>query len=168
MRMDDLNQASAADFVAALGGIYEHSPWVAEAVYAQRPFAHVDALAQVMAAVVAHASHTAQLNLIRAHPQLAGKAAIAGELTVASQGEQRGAGLDRCTPEEFAELSQLNARYQERFGFPFILAVTGHTRSSVIASLRTRLSNTPELEYAEALRQIDRIARIRLDALLGA
>ncbi|HET9048811.1 MAG TPA: 2-oxo-4-hydroxy-4-carboxy-5-ureidoimidazoline decarboxylase [Chiayiivirga sp.] len=167
MRIDDLNQASAVDFVAALGGIYEHSPWVAEAVCAQRPFASLDGLTQAMAEAVAHASPAAKLALIRAHPQLAGKAAVANDLTEASQREQRGAGLDRCTPDEFQRLTALNAAYEARFDFPFILAVAGHTRDSILAALQHRLANTVEQEFDEALRQIDRIAALRLQALLG-
>lgn len=167
MRIEALNQASATDFVAALGGIYEHSPWVAEAVLAQRPFVSLDGLTQAMAEAVAHADHARQLALIRAHPQLAGKAAVANELTEASQREQRGAGLDRCTPEEFALLTALNAAYEARFDFPFILAVAGHTRDSILAALKQRLTNAPDEEFDEALRQIDRIAALRLQALLG-
>lgn len=167
MNLDALNAAAPADFLAALGGIYEHSPWVAEAALAARPFADLDALAQAMARAVAEAGDAAQMALIRAHPQLAGKAAIAGELTDSSAREQRGAGLDRCSPEEFARLTALNDAYQAKFGFPFILAVKGHTRASILANLAARLPNEAEDERAEALRQIDRIARFRLEALLG-
>ena len=103
-----------------------------------------------------------QLALIRAHPQLAGKAAIRGELTDASTREQKGAGLDQCSPEEFARLHALNAAYEEKFGFPFIIAVRGHTRGSIIDAMEQRLANDPMTEHAEALRQISRIARLRL------
>ena len=165
MNLDTLNSASPATFIAALAGIYEHSPWVAEAVAAQRPFASVEALAHAMAQAVAKAGEAAQMTLIRAHPQLAGKAAIAGELTESSTREQRGAGLDQCTPEEFARLTELNDAYQCTFGFPFILAVKGHTRDSILANMAARLPHDIAGERAEALRQIDRIARFRLDAL---
>jgi len=167
MNLDALNAAAPADFLAALGGIYEHSPWVAEAGLAARPFADPDALAQAMARAVAEAGDAAQMALIRAHPQLAGRAAIAGDLTESSRSEQRGAGLDRCSPEEFARLTALNDAYQAKFGFPFILAVKGHTRASILANLAARLPNEAGDERAEALRQIDRIARFRLEALLG-
>ncbi len=165
--LDRLNAAPEGEFIRALSAIYEHSPWVAEAVVEQRPFTDVDALAAAMARAVAMADDAARMALIRAHPQLAGKAAIAGELTDSSMREQQGAGLDRCTPEEFARLTRLNADYQARFGLPFILAVKGHTRASIIANMQARLGNDTEAEQAEALRQIDRIARFRLEALLA-
>ncbi len=165
MTLDQLNALPDTDFIAALGSIYEHSPWVAEAVLAARPFASVDTLHQQMAAAVAAAPRERRLALIRAHPQLAGKAAIRGELTAASASEQAGAGLDACSPEEFAELTRLNTDYDSRVGFPFILAVRGHTRASIIANLRERQSRPAEVEEAEALRQIDRIAGFRLNDL---
>ena len=153
MRLDELNQASVDEFVEQLGGIFEHSPWVAERVAAQRPFASVDALHAVMCAAVASADENLQMALICAHPQLAGKAAIRGELTASSTNEQHGAGLDHCSPEEFAEISRLNADYDARFGFPFILAVTGHTRSSILADMRVRISHRRDREVAEAPRR---------------
>lgn len=167
MDLQTLNTCTPEAFVATLAGIYEHSPWVAQAALARRPFADLDALAAAMADGVAQAEADAQMQLIRAHPQLAGKAAIAGELTDASRHEQRGAGLDQCSPEEFVRIKTLNDAYQETFGFPFILAVKGHTRSSIIASMTERLGRDAATERAEALRQIDRIARFRLEALLA-
>ena len=164
--LDRLNAAPEGEFIRALSAIYEHSPWVAEAVVEQRPFTDVDALAAAMARAVAMADDAARMALIRAHPQLAGKAAIAGELTESSTREQRGAGLDQCTPEEFARLTELNDAYQRTFGFPFILAVKGHTRDSILANMAARLPHDIVSERAEALHQIDRIARFRLDALL--
>jgi len=163
----ELNAASPEAFVAALGAIYEHSPWVAESVLPQRPFASLDELARAMREAVAKASDAAKLELIRAHPQLAGKAAIAGELTEHSTREQSGAGLDRCSPEEYARLTQLNDAYQRKFGFPFILAVRGHTRTSIIEAMARRVENDAAAERAEALAQIDRIAAFRLGDLLG-
>jgi 2-oxo-4-hydroxy-4-carboxy-5-ureidoimidazoline decarboxylase len=163
----ELNAASPEAFVAALGAIYEHSPWVAESVLPQRPFASLDELARAMREAVAKASDAAKLELIRAHPQLAGKAAIAGELTEHSTREQSGAGLDRCSPEEYARLTQLNDAYQRKFGFPFILAVRGHTRTSIIEAMARRVENDAAVERAEALAQIDRIAAFRLGDLLG-
>lgn len=162
-----LNLASADTFVSMLAGIFEHSPWVAERVLAQRPFASLDALHAAMCAAVQGAGSELQLALIRAHPQLAGKAAVRGELTEASTNEQRSAGLDQCSPEEFAAITQLNDEYDARFGFPFILAVKGHARDSIIANMRARIGHDREAEIAEALRQIERIARFRLQALLG-
>jgi 2-oxo-4-hydroxy-4-carboxy-5-ureidoimidazoline decarboxylase len=167
MTLDDLNCCPRDNFMAALGGLFEHSPWVAERVVALRPFASADALHAAMCRAVAEAGEALQMALIRAHPQLAGKAAIRGELTESSTNEQRGAGLDQCTPAEFAEITRLNADYDARFGFPFILAVKGHTRSSILANMRVRLDHERDAEIAEALKQIERIARFRLEALLS-
>ena len=167
MTLDELNAMDAGAFNTALAGIFEHSPWAAEAVVAQRPFASVADLHAAMCAAVAAAEPPLQMRLIRAHPQLAGKAAIRGELTAASTSEQRGAGLDQCSAEEFGEITQLNSAYDQRFGFPFILAVKGHTRGSIIVNMRERLANARAGEIAEALRQIGRIARFRLDAMIA-
>ena len=162
MTLEQINALSLQEFRDRLGSIFEHSPWVAERVWPQRPFAIVDRLHGAMCAAVAQAEHTEQLALIRAHPQLAGKAAVHGELTDASTREQRGAGLDQCSPAEFADITRLNDAYQEKYGFPFIIAVRGHTRLSIIEAMTTRLANTPDTEFAEALRQIERIAAFRL------
>ncbi len=167
LTLEQLNALDRAAFVQVLGGIYEHSPWVAEAVWPQRPHASVAALHAAMQAAVAAAGSAAQLALIRAHPELAGRAAIRGELTAASSREQRGAGLDQCSAEEYARLTALNAAYRERFGFPFIVAVRGHTRQSIIDAMAQRLQHAPEAEIAEALRQVGRIAGLRLADLLG-
>jgi len=167
MTLDHLNEFDRTVFVAALGEVFEHSPWVADAVYDARPFASVDALHAAMSAAVDAAPAERQLALIRAHPQLAGKAAIRGELTDASTREQQGAGLDQCSAEEFARLHALNAAYEEKFGFPFIIAVRGHTRGSIIDAMEQRLASDPITERAEALRQIARIARFRLGDKLG-
>ncbi len=166
MTLDQLNRIDRDAFVAILGSIFEHSPWVAERVFALRSFADSDALHGAMCAVVDAASAGEKLALIRAHPQLAGKAAIRDELTPASRSEQRGAGLDQCSPDEFARITELNDAYQRRFGFPFILAVRGHDRDSIIANMAQRLHNAPEHEHDEALRQIARIARFRLSDLI--
>lgn len=168
MTLAQVNALDRAAFVQALGGIYEHSPWVADAAWPLRPFASVDALHAAMDAAVAAAGEAAQLALIRAHPELAGKAAIRGELTDASTREQRGAGLDQCSAEEYARLTALNAAYRERFGFPFIVAVRGHTRHSIIAAMAQRLQHAHDAERAEALRQIGRIAGFRLADMIAA
>jgi allantoate deiminase/N-carbamoyl-L-amino-acid hydrolase len=170
--LPDLNNCQPAAFVDALRGIYEHSPWIAERAAAYRPFPSLAALRQALQAVVTQASQDEQLALLRAHPELAGKAAIAGELTAESTGEQAASGLDRCSPEEYARLQELNAQYGEKFGFPFILAVKGPTgrgltRSAIIATFARRLENGIDLEMQECLRQVHRIAEIRLNALLG-
>jgi len=164
------SQTDREAFVARFGGVYEHSPWVAEAVWdAGLGSEHdtVAGLAEAMAAAVAGASRERQLALIRAHPDLAGRAAIAGDLTGASRAEQAGAGLGRCTPEEYRRFQELNAAYRRRFGFPFIIAVAGLSRQDILPTFGARLGNTPEAEFAEALRQIDKIARLRLAAMAG-
>jgi len=168
MTLTDLNALPASEFVSRLGGIFEHSPWVAERSASRRPFASVEALHQAMCAAVAAASDAERMALIRAHPELAGRAAIRGELTKASRQEQSSAGLDQCSVEEYAELTTLNNAYRERFGFPFILAVRGHTRQSIIAAMRARLGNPRDAEIMEALHQIERIAWFRLNDMFGA
>jgi 2-oxo-4-hydroxy-4-carboxy-5-ureidoimidazoline decarboxylase len=168
MTLAELNAMERAAFVATLGSIFEHSPWVAEHVADARPFASIDALHDAMVTAVCGAPDEAQLALMRAHPELAGKAAVRRELTAESTREQAGAGLDACSPDEYARLQALNARYNARFGFPFILAVKGFERTAIIAAFEARVARTPGEERAESLRQIARIARLRLGALLGA
>jgi len=157
-----LNGLPADDFVAALANVFEHSPWVPERVAGLRPFNSSFELHQAMFAAVMQASIAEQLALIRAHPELAGKAAVRGELTSESTREQAGAGLSACSPEEFARLQSLNAAYANKFGFPFVLAVKGHNRASVIAALEQRGNNSAEHERLVALQQIGRIAGFRL------
>jgi OHCU decarboxylase len=163
----DLNALPRDAFISALEGIFEHSPWVPAGVAATRPYASRDTLHDAMCEVVRSAGIDAQLGLIRAHPELAGKAAIAGELTASSASEQRGAGLDQCTAGEYAELVALNHAYRARHGFPFILAVRGHTRTSIIAALRERVAQDDTTEIAECLRQIEKIAALRLADLVS-
>ncbi len=170
--LEQLNNSDVTAFVATLHGIYEHSPWIPERAAAQRPFANITALKLAMQAVVSSATREEQLGLIRAHPELAGKAAISGELTAESTGEQAKAGLNNCSPEEFATLQKLNADYNKKFGFPFILAVKGAdgqglSRQAIIATFSRRLKNQFDDELGEALRQIGRIAEMRSNDLLG-
>jgi 2-oxo-4-hydroxy-4-carboxy-5-ureidoimidazoline decarboxylase len=167
MTLDELNRMDARAFSETLGSIYEHSRWVAEHAFARRPFASVDALHAAMAGGVAEADEATKLALIRAHPELAGKAMARKELTADSTTEQSGAGLTQCSPEELARLTDLNARYNAKFGFPFILAVKGYDRAGVIREFARRLENNRAAEFAESLRQIDRIARLRLEALFA-
>jgi len=167
-----LNTCDAGTFTEILHGLYEHSPWIPQRAAAQRPFRTIDELKLGLQKVVAEASNDEQLALIRAHPELAGKAAVAGELTPESTGEQAKAGLNLCTREEFAALQELNAAYNSKFGFPFILAVKGGdgkglSRQAIIAAFRRRLRNQADDEQREALRQIHRIAEMRLNALLS-
>ncbi|MBB3119346.1 allantoate amidohydrolase [Pseudoduganella violacea] len=170
--LSELNACGSAAFVEQLRGIYEHSPWIPERAAAQRPFASVIALKQALQAEVSRATPDEQLGLIRAHPELAGKAAIAGQLTAESTHEQAKSGLNLCSAEEFAALQKLNADYNAKFGFPFILAVKGAdgkglTRQTVIATFNRRLKNQRADEMAECLRQIHRIAEMRINDLLG-
>jgi 2-oxo-4-hydroxy-4-carboxy-5-ureidoimidazoline decarboxylase len=165
--LDQLNRADRAAFVAALSGIFEHSPWVADGAFAARPFASVDALHAAMLAVVRDAGPERQLALLRAHPELAGKAAVRGELTAPSTSEQSGAGLGACSAAEFARLQALNARYSAKFRFPFILAVKGYDRAGIIAEFARRVEQDHAAEFAECLRQVGKIARFRLDALVA-
>ena len=170
--LDRLNAAAPAEFVALLDGVYEHSPWIAERAAAARPFASLAQLKLALVRAVREAGREAQLALIRAHPELAGKAMVAQALTAESTGEQGRAGLADCTPEEFATLQRLNGDYNAKFGWPFILAVrgprgTGMTRAQIIAAFERRLANHPDFEFAECLRQIDRIAEIRLADKFG-
>lgn len=155
------------EFIARFGDIYEHSPWVAELTWERGLQAAQDtphALAEAMGQSLRDASAERQLEVIRAHPDLAGKAAIAGELTDDSTREQAGAGLDQCTPEEMARFERLNAAYKEKFSFPFVMAVKGSDRHIILAAFETRLDNSPEEERRTAIEQINRIAQFRLEA----
>ena len=153
------------DFVARYGGVYEHSPWVAEAVFDDGGAPAPADLAARMAAVVDTAPRSRQLDLIRAHPDLAGRAAVAGELTAESSDEQRSARLDLCTPEEYQRFQSLNAAYHDKFGFPFVMAGRNSNRAEILAAFERRLANDREAEFATALREIHAIARLRLEAM---
>lgn len=155
-------------FVAAFGGVYEHSAWVAERAWDKglgEETATPGGLSGILHAEVVAAGREPQLALLRAHPDLAGKLALAGGLTAESTAEQAGAGLDQCTPEELAEFQSLNDRYKARFGFPYILAVKGRHRTQILENFRARVDNDPEVEFAEALDQVRRIALLRLEAM---
>ena len=170
-----LNEASQAEFVTLLDGVYEHSPWIAEQAHGRKPAGGFTSLAQlklVLAQVVTDAAHDQQLALVRAHPELAGKAMVSKTLTAESTNEQGKAGLTDCTPLEFEKIQQLNAAYNERFGFPFVMAVRGPRglglhRSEIIATFERRLGHPADYELAEALRNIHRIAEIRLNDKFG-
>jgi 2-oxo-4-hydroxy-4-carboxy-5-ureidoimidazoline decarboxylase len=154
------------EFVRRYGGIYEHSPWVAEmAATLVDDSVDVDVIARVMADCVDNASRDRQLALIRAHPDLAGKAAVAGELGEDSGSEQTSAGLDRCSPQEYARFQALNTAYRRKFGFPFVMAVRNSTREQILAAFESRLENDYDEEFETALVEIHNIARMRLVAL---
>jgi 2-oxo-4-hydroxy-4-carboxy-5-ureidoimidazoline decarboxylase len=166
--LESLNSASPAEFTTALADIYEHSPWVAQAASAQRPFATLAALHEAMTQAVRAAPADAQLALIKAHPDLAGKATRAGTLTADSANEQASAGLDRLSEAEFARFHKLNDAYQAKFGFPFIVCVRRHTKDSIQRMFERRLAHGAEDERETALTEIFRIAAIRLDQRVKA
>lgn len=152
-------------FIGYLGGIYEHSPWIAERAWEHQPFESIEELHAALVLVVKGASQEEQLGLICAHPELAGKEAEEGVLTAASTSEQRGAGLDQCSREELQRLRQLNADYRQKFGFPFVIAVKGLTRYQIMDAVDARLGNSREAEFEACLEQIFKIAKFRLEAL---
>src|SRR5688572_16938285 len=159
MTLKELNEKDRDAFVAALGWIFEESPWVAERAWEQRPFATLDALHNAMTSVVAATSEEQQVALLRAHPDLGARA----KMSDASGREQAGAGLDSLTREELDRLRALNAAYREKFGFPFLFAVKSSTKTDVLNALERRLTSTRDIERQEALRQVYRIARFRLE-----
>lgn len=166
--IDDLNGADRESFIAALGGVFEHSPWAAAAVADRRPFETLAALADAMIAAVRAAPSEQQHELLAAHPDLAGKAARAGELTAASTAEQASAGLDRLTEREFQVFHRLNGSYREKFGISFIVCVRRHTKWSILRTFERRLANDAETEHRTALDEVFRIAALRLDQMVEA
>lgn len=163
----DLNALDRDAFVARFGGIFEHSPWVAERGWAARPFADVAALHAAMVRAMRAGSATDKTALLRAHPELAGREAKEGRLTEASTGEQKSAGLDRLAPEEMRRLAELNAAYRAKFGFPFIIAVRARTKDQIFAEFARRLACTPSEEFEAALGEVEIITRIRLERMLA-
>ena len=164
LTLEDLSDMPRAEFTACLGDIFEHSPWIAEQAWEARPFADVQALHSAMLAAVEAAGPQRQLALIAAHPELAGKEAARGTLTHDSTQEQRGAGLDQCSAEELQRLRGLNAAYRERLGFPFVIAVKGLDRYQIMAAMEERLQRDRDTELRACLREIGKIARLRLQA----
>jgi len=162
IRIADVNAMDLPAFVAALGWVFEHSPWVAERAWQKRPFLDAVALHAAMVRQVAGATKAEQLALLRAHPDLGTRARISG----ASSEEQAGAGLDRLTAEEFAQLQQLNEAYRQKFGFPFLYAVKGSSKYDILMALEQRLDSPVEAEFEEALRQVYRIAEFRLSDMV--
>ena len=153
-------------FVKRYGGIYEHSDWVPREAFVDAIDASdAEELAQLFAECVDNASHERRLELIRAHPDLAGRAAIAGDLTIESNSEQASAGIDQCTPEEFARFQDLNNRYTEKFGFPFVMAVRNSDRKAILSAFATRLHNDATDEFETAIAEIHKIALLRLKAM---
>lgn len=164
--IDDAAVLDRDAFVARFGGVFEDSPWIAERAYETRPWPSVEALHAALTGVVDAAPRDERLALIRAHPDLAGKAAIAGDLTPESTREQAAAGLDRLTPEQHADVLTLTAAYRERFRFPFIVCAREHTADTIIAAARERLDHDPDDEERTALAEIAKIAALRLADLV--
>ena len=172
LTLDQLNSAPMAAVLQQLDGLYEHSPWIASQALQQRPFASLAHFKHALAKTVTDAGREAQLALVRAHPELASRAAVRQSLTAESNAEQSQAGLTQCSPEEFEQLQQLNRAYKDRFGFPFMLAVrgprgTGLTRQTIIATLERRLHHHVSVELPEALRNVHRVAELRLNDKCG-
>ena len=158
-------QLNKSDFIDAFGSIYEHSPWVAESIYqTTMPGVGVESMAKAMQSVVDDASYEMKIELLCAHPDLAGRLSLA-ELTEASRSEQTGAGLDQCSPDELAEFQELNTAYIEKFGFPFIFAVKGFHRIDILEAFRVRVHHSREEEFKTAIEQVHRIARLRLETI---
>lgn len=168
LSLDAINAMDGAAFTAALGGVFEGSAWVAERAWAARPFRDVGALHAAMVAAVREAGPERQLALLRAHPDLAGKAAREGAMAAASVAEQASAGLDRLTDEEYERFGRLNTAYRDRFGFPFIIAVRRHDTTSILTAFETRLRHGAAQERDTALAQVFAITRLRLETMLGS
>jgi 2-oxo-4-hydroxy-4-carboxy-5-ureidoimidazoline decarboxylase len=158
-----VNRMDEEAFVTSFGDIAEHSPWVAQVAERARPYPDREAMVSAFADAVVEADEGAQLALLREHPDLAGRAAIAGELAPESRNEQAGAGLDRMSADEYERFSRLNATYRDRYGIPFILAVKGASKDQVLAAFEARLDNPGDIEFATALTQVQRIIRFRLE-----
>ena len=164
--LSDLNQAGRAAFTAALGHLFEHSPWVAEQTWAQRPFATAEVLHAALCVTMRSAPPERQLALIRAHPDLAGRLAQQKKLTAESTREQAGAGLDQLTDAELAEFTRNNDAYRAKFGFPFIICARLNAKAAILTAMQARLPNSPADEHAAALAEIEKIAWLRLTDLL--
>ncbi len=158
-----LNSCDRAEFVAALGHLFERSPWVADDTYPKRPFRDLDGLHAALCETMRGAPADRQLALIRAHPDLAGRLAKAGELTASSAREQSAAGLDRLTSAESAEIQSLNGSYTARFGFPFVICARLNAKDVILAAMRARSGNTRDAELSTALCEIAKIALLRLN-----
>jgi len=164
--IEEVNGLDREEFVSRFGALYERSPWVAKAAWHERPFGGLAELHGALVRAVHGAPHERQLDLIRAHPDLAGKAAIAGELTVESAREQASAGLDTLTPEEYEDFQRLNSAYWDKFGFPFIVCVRAHGKETILASAAARLGHSRAEEVEAALGEIAKIAYLRLRDLV--
>jgi OHCU decarboxylase len=166
LSVEEVNSMGQAEFVSRFGSLFEHSPWVAEGAWCGRPFDDLDSLHEAFVGAVQEASAERRVALIRAHPDLAGKAALAGGLTDESAREQASAGLDRLSSEEYEEFHRLNDAYREKFGLPFVVCVRDHTKQTIFSSAKRRLVHTQDEEIEAALGEISRISRLRLEDLV--
>ncbi len=164
--LQQLNSLSRDEFVRVVGPVFEHSPWIAEATWTNRPFADVASLHRALCQTVAGAGEAKQLALIRAHPDLVGRLGLAGALTKESTGEQASAGLDKLSPEEIALFQTSNAAYQEKFGFPFVICARLNKKEAILNGFRVRLNHPREQEIQTALEEIGKIAYLRLKDLV--
>ena len=161
--LDKVNNLEREEFVERFGSLYEHSPWVAEGASEQRPFENLDGMHGAFERTLRNAAPERQFSLIKAHPDLAGKAAVDGDLTPESTQEQASVGLDRLSREEYETFTKLNDAYKEKFGIPMIFAVREHTKETILKNAGARLANSPEEEIDRALQEINKIARYRLE-----
>ena len=166
LTVDEVNELGRTEFVARFGSLFEHSPWVAEGAWLERPFGSFAELYEAFVRTMYEAPRARQLDLMRAHPDLAGKVAVAGELTAESAREQASAGLDRLTPEEHEDFHRLNTAYRDKFGFPFIVCVRDYGKETILASAAARLGHSRSEEIETTLGEIAKIARLRLRDLV--
>ena len=166
-KLAQLNELDHKAFVRFVGPAFEHSPWIAEETSQKRPFATLDQLHAALCETVQTAGEERQIALIRAHPDLVGRLALAGQLTKESTGEQASAGLDKLTPEEVALFQKNNAAYKEKFGFPFVICTRLNKKEAILNGFKVRLQNSREQEIKIALEEIGKIARLRLEDMLA-
>lgn len=166
LSIGEINHMDREEFVSGLGPVFERSPWIAEGAWERGPFDSLDDLHEALVSVVDDAPEDRRVALIRAHPDLAGKAALAGELTDESASEQASAGLDRLSPEEYERFHKLNAAYRKKFDLPYVVCVRDNTKETIFAGAENRLANTREEEIEAALGEISRISRLRLEDLV--
>ena len=165
-RIDEINRMEESTFVSTFGAVYEHSPWVAEQAWRRRPFASLDALHAIMDEAVQSAGPTEQLDLIKAHPELAGRLALSGQLTAESHSEQAQAGLTSLSEALTRRMLELNRAYQRKFGFPFIICARLNNVSTILQAMDDRLAHAEDTEFQTALQEISKIAKLRLGDLL--
>ena len=164
--LTNLNRMTRDEFVKIIGPVFEHSPWIAEAAFAKKPFANVENLHRALCDTVKNSCTEKQLALVRAHPDLVGRAALTGTLTRESAGEQASAGLNQLSPEETARFQKNNAAYQEKFGFPFVICARLNKQEAILAGFERRLKHSREQEIIAALAEIFKIAELRLNDLI--